>query len=497
MRSIIKATAVLGSASVVNILTGLVSAKISAVLLGPGGVGYMGLLQSLLGLAGMVAGMGVSTGFVRDGARALAEADMRRLSALRAGAWLSCGVLGVAAAVVMVLARVPLSRLTLGGSAHGGAVIIIAVGLLLTLAAGIQTGILNAHRQISALVRCSMLGSVLGTASNLLIIWTWRGAGVPWAVLAGCFIPWAASAFYLRRLGTRSDPRPSSREVRSAAGGLLRFGAPFTASLLVGAGVVTALPVFVLHAIDADAAGYYRAAATVAVSYLGFVTASMSQDYYPRVSAVADQKAELCRLVNEQHRLVLLLGGPVILGMLALVPYLIPLVYSPRFIPAVGLLEWQLLGDMFRLAAWTMAFVILARSGSFLFFGLELAGGASLLGLSWVGMRWFGLEGLGMGFVACAVVYYLLCWIILRRTIGLRWTARNVALFLTLVLFGSAVRALPYLGFERARTPVALLLAAVASAYSVHQLWGEMGGFHGLLTALRRRLRRTAPRASD
>ena len=86
MKSILKATVVLSSASIVSILTGLVSAKVSAVLLGPGGLGYMGLLQSLLGLSGMLAGMGVGTGLVRAGARALAGKDERQEAALRGGA---------------------------------------------------------------------------------------------------------------------------------------------------------------------------------------------------------------------------------------------------------------------------------------------------------------------------------------------------------------------------------------------------------------------------
>src|SRR5256885_4249888 len=94
MKSILKATAVLSSASVVSILMGLVSAKVSAVLLGPGGLGYMGLLQSLLGLSGLIAGMGVGTGLVRAGARALAEHDARQEAALRAGAWRLCWGLG-------------------------------------------------------------------------------------------------------------------------------------------------------------------------------------------------------------------------------------------------------------------------------------------------------------------------------------------------------------------------------------------------------------------
>lgn len=480
MKSILKATAILGSASVVSVLTGLLSAKVTAVLIGPTGLGYLGLLQSLLGLVVLIAGMGIGTGLVRIGARSLAEGQPDKMAALRRAAWLLSASFGGATALLMIAARVPLSRWMLGTPNHGAAVAITALGLLLMLAAGVQTGLLNAHHRVGVLARCSMLSSVMGTLLNLFIIWRWRAAGIPWAVLASSFFTWGVSAFYLHRCLPRAGARPSSGDVFTAAKGLVRFGLPFTASMLVGTGVVTALPILVLHVLDTTAVGLYRAAAAVSVNYLAVVTALMAQDYYPRASAAGNDRGALCHLINEQHRFVLLLGGPIVLGMLALVPYLVPLMYSSRFVGSVDLLEWQLIGDIFKLAAWTLSFVILARSGSLTFFFIEFVAGTSLLAFSWIGASWLGLEGLGIGFLACAVVYYVLCWLILRSSIGLRWTKHNLALLLSLVGLAVVIRALPYLGVANVRTPIALGLAALTGLYSLQAIWKEVGGLRGI-----------------
>src|SRR2546421_7189606 len=116
MKSILKATAILSSGSLVSILVGLVSAKFSALLLGPSGVGYMGLLQSTLSLVVLVAGMGgISAGLVRAGARARAEENIRQEAALRSGAWMLCWCLGGLAVVLIFVLRGPLSRVMLGG----------------------------------------------------------------------------------------------------------------------------------------------------------------------------------------------------------------------------------------------------------------------------------------------------------------------------------------------------------------------------------------------
>ncbi len=496
MKSILKATAVLSSVSVVNILLGLVSAKVNAVLLGPHGVGYMGLLQSLVSLSVIIAGMGVGTSLVRAGAKVLAEGDERQLAALRRGAWLLSGALGGLALFLLVVLRRPLSQLMLGGTEHTGAVMLMGVALLLTLATSVQMSLLNAHHRIADLARVGVLGSILSVPLMLLIVWRWREQGITLAVLAGCVVNWAVSLYFVR--GRVPAPRLTLRrhEVFAAARSLLGFGVPFMASTLVGTGVVMFMPVLVLHVLSRADVGFYRAASAISISYLGVLLTAMGQDYYPRASAVVEQPAALGQLVNDQLRLVLLLAGPVILGMLALVPYLVPLVYSAQFIPASSLLEWQLIGDLFKFSSWTMAMVVLTRMGSKSYFWIELMGGSLGLVTGWYGMRRFGLEGLGLSFALSAVVYFSVCLLMLRRNIGLRWTTENKLLFLLLVLMTLIVRALPYAGLERLRTPVALALAVLFGVGSLYKIWGEVGGLQGLV-AWRSRSKRNAYRTAE
>src|SRR5207253_9877431 len=93
MKSILRATAILSGGSIVSILFGLASAKVLTVLLGPGGYGYWGLLQSLVGLSALIA-VGIGAGLVREGADALAHEAHMRVASLRAGAWVRLGMVG-------------------------------------------------------------------------------------------------------------------------------------------------------------------------------------------------------------------------------------------------------------------------------------------------------------------------------------------------------------------------------------------------------------------
>jgi PST family polysaccharide transporter len=238
--------------------------------------------------------------------------------------------------------------------------------------------------------------------------------------------------------------------------------------MLIGSGVQLALPIIVVHLLDLESVGFYKAAAAISVGYLGFLVTAMGQDYYPRVSSVKDQPRALVELINEQHRLVMILAVPMILGTLAMVPYLVPLVYSSKFTPAVEILEWQLLGDIFKFSSWTMSFAILARCSSSTFFFTECVGGALSLGTTWLAVRWFGLPGLGISFLGSYVVYYFVVWVILRREVPLVWTASNKKMMLGAVAAALIVRILPSTRFAGFRTPVALALALAAAIPSLY-----------------------------
>jgi enterobacterial common antigen flippase len=479
MRSIVRATAVLGTSSLVGLVLGLVSSKVLAELVGPIGIGHMGLLQGLLGLATIVASMGIGPALVRSGALALARGDRPRFAALGRASWWMAGILSVCALACFALLREPIATVMLGGSDHGRSAALVGIALVFALLATVQTSILNARQRVGALARASMTSSVVGTIVTLALVTAFREHGIVWAVVATSAGGWIVATYYLRRDPDTGGSRPSAAEISVAARELLRFGGPYTASMLVGTGVQFALPAIVLHTLGTEDVGYYRAATSISVGYLGVLTTAMAQDYYPRVSAAGDSTEALVRIVNEQHKLVMLIAIPAILGVLALAPYIVRFTYSTQFAPTVDILEWQLIGDIFRFSSWTMAFVVLARSGSSAFFGIELFGGFCSLTANWLGMRWLGLTGLGVGFLVTYVLYYLIVFLILQRSIRLRWTSLNLLLMIGAMLSVGLVQTLPHVGLSGSRTQAALALALTWASGGAYALWREMAPRRG------------------
>ena len=473
MKSIFKATAILSGSSILSVFVSLVSAKVMALYLEPAGYGYYGLLQSFVGLTALIAGAGMGTGLVRLGASPAARDDQAAIASLRGAAWLVFGAVGSLAMALLVLFRTTLSQWALGSPDHAGTIVLLGIALLFTVAGRIQVGTLNAYHRVSALAKYGVADTLFGALVTIGAVIAWRAQGLVFAVIAAAIITWLASWYFLHREVGPVRVHSSRGETLQAVWKLLQFGGPYTASQFVGTGVQLALPIVVLHLLSPDSVGYYRAAIGISVGYLGFLITAMGQDYYPRLSAVADRPRDLVKLINEQHRLVMILAVPTILGTLALVPLLVPLVYSLRFRPTVEILEWQMIGDLFKFSSWTMSFAILARCGGSVYFLSEFLGGVCNLGATWLCVRWLGLPGLGIGFLVSYILYYLIVWVIIRRDIHLVWTASNLKMMGAAVAAALVVRVIPLTRFAEYRTPVALALAFAAGIPSLFVIWRE------------------------
>lgn len=476
MKSIFRATAILSSSSIISIALSLATAKVLALYLQPEGYGYYGLLQSFIAVSSLIAGLGIPTGIVRMGAGAATRGDSETLANLRSAAWLLFSVLGAIALFLIAIFRVRLSILVLGTPTRGVTILLMSVALLFTVAANIQVGTLNAYHRVSALAKYAVANTVLGAAVSIGAVLIWRVQGIAVAVIGGAVVTLLVSSYFLHREISPVSVRMLRQETLKTARYLVRFGGPYTASMFVGTGVQLTIPILVLHLLSPESVGYYRAAAGISVGYLGFLITAMGQDYYPRVSAAADKPVELVALINAQHRLVMLLAVPMILGTLALVPYLVPLIYTLKFRPTVEILEWQLIGDVFKFASWTMSFAILARSTSSVFFLIELTGGIVTLLSTWISVRLFGLTGLGISFLVTYVVYYFVVWAVIRREIPLVWSRSNQRMLIAGIAAAIVVRILPSTRFAALRTPVALALALAAGIPSLIIVWREFKG---------------------
>ena len=421
-RQILRSSSIIGGASVINVAVGLLRIKVAAVLLGPAGVGLIGLLTNLAGTASAVAGLGVGNVGTRQIAEAVGRDDAAAIAAARRALFWGSLVLALLGAVVFWSLRGVLAVRVLGDAALAGEVGWLALVVGLTVAAASQTALLNGMRQIGDLARVSVLSAMLSTLLGIGALMLWGRGGLVAFLIAAPLASFLLGHVYVARL-PKIQASPTPLPVLAAQWRVLaKLGAAFmVAGLAVTLGqlLVRAL---VQRQLGADALGYFQAAATISMTYIGFVLTAMGTDYYPRLTAAIHDHAAVNRMVNEQTEVALLLAGPVLLAMMGLAPWVIELLYSQSFYPAAEVLRWQVLGDILKVVSWPLGFIILAAGNGRTFMLTETLAISVFVGLTWFGLPLIGVTASGLAFFGMYVAYLPLVFWLARRRTEFKWT---------------------------------------------------------------------------
>ena len=438
---ILKSSALIGGASVANIAFGIIRTKAMALLLGPGGVGLIGLYNSIADLAQSVAGMGINSSGVRQIAEAAGSGETERVARTATVLRRISLVLGILGALLLIVFSTPVSNLTFGSPQFAASISLLAVAVLLRLISAGQTALIQGLRRVSDLAKLNVLGALFGTVLSIALVFWLGEKGIVPSLIAVAGMATLTSWWYSRKVQVQS-PTMTLSQVGQEATGLLKLGVAFMTSGLLTMGAAYVIRSMILRELGLDAAGFYQSAWALGGLYVGFILQAMGADFYPRLTAVCKDDPECNRLVNEQAQIGLLLAGPGMIATLALAPIVIALFYSSKFMGAVEILRWICLGMTLRVIAWPMGFIILAKGAQTIFFWTEVVAAVVHVGLGLLMVDYVGLTGAGIAFFGLYVFHGFLVYFIVRRLTGFRWSAANqqiglITLGLAGLVFGS------------------------------------------------------------
>lgn len=408
-----KATSLFGGVQVFQIMISVVRSKFVAILLGPSGMGIVGLLTSTTALIGGLTNVGLGTSAVKNISEANATGDENRIvvviTVLRRLVWIT----GIFGAVVTAVFSQWLSELTFGNKDYTVAFIWLSITMLFNQLKSGQLVLLQGLRKLSHLAKANVYGSFTGLLVTVPLYYKFGEKGIVPVIIITSLITLFFSWFFSKRIKTKTIK--VSRELTLTEGkNMLVMGFVISLSGIISMAIAYLLRIFINRTGNIADVGLFNAAFTVITTYAGMVFTAMATDYYPRLSAVAHDN-NLCKSnINQQAEIALLILGPILMVLLIFVDWAIILLYSREFLAITGMVYWAALGLFFKAASWAISFVFLAKGASKLFFFNELIGSIYSLGIHLFGYYWGGLTGLGVSFLVAYFIYLIQVYIITK-----------------------------------------------------------------------------------
>jgi O-antigen/teichoic acid export membrane protein len=430
---ILRATFLMGAASAVHIIMGAARIKMVAVILGPAGVGLIGMLQNMLAATTLFGICGIDTIGTREVA---STTDDKRRGTLAWSLLMSLMLSGIVTGAFFYIFRNQILVALNLQSVTDRQMLFVAFAIVLSVSAAAQLSLLNGLREVKLIALLKILSAISATVLCAFAFLGDAELAIQYFIISVPIFSFIFGHIFLMRIRNALGGQSSLLKLFPVIRSLAAQGAPImlaSLSILLSQLIVRSI---INKKLGILALGQFEAAWTISMTYLGFVLGAMATDYFPRLCA-QKTNAEAVQLVNEQTEVALMLLGPVLILMMALSPLVITILYTSEFMAAVDVLRWQIFGDFLKILSWPIAFVLLAQGMGKSYFAAELTGAIVFVAVVYFGISNFGTSISGIGFLCIYVAYLPIVAFFAYKKIGFTWfknVQRQVA-FLFMALF--------------------------------------------------------------
>lgn len=420
-KSIFKATSLFGGVQFYQILIQIVKSKFVAVLLGPVGVGIMGMYQSGLYLVQQLSSMGLAQSAVRDVSEAAGSSDTLRIARTIMVVRKLVFFTGLFGLIIVACCSPLLSKASFGNYDYTIPFILLSLTLLIDQLSAGQKVLLQGMRRLKDLAKCTAFGVTFGLVTSVPLYY-WLGIdGIVPTLILNSVCSLILSWLYSRKIKFEKV-QVTPRQTIAQGKQMLVMGVSMSLGGIFASIVSYAIRGFIQGNGGLEQVGLYQAGFVIMTTYVGMVMNAIATDYYPRLASINKDNAKCCIAVNQQGEIASMILAPMLTVCLIFMPFVLKILYSDSFLLANEYISWACLGMMLRLGAWVISFLFVAKAESKIFIKLELSANLYYLAFSLLGYKYLGLNGLGIAFALEYFVYFMQCYLIARSRYGFRFS---------------------------------------------------------------------------
>lgn len=398
--------------TLVKMLTGFVSVKVVASIIGPAGVALVGQLNNFASIAMSLSSGGISNGITKYISEF--KNDEGKVRTYLSTALSITVICSLCVGVAMILLNRLLSKLILQTNDYWYVFLIFGVTILLYALNQMLLSVVNGFKDFKKYVKINIANSIVGLCFTLAFVLT---LGLPGALVSAVtyqsvmmFITlwmirkssWATWSNFKERLNKLASKQYFKYTLMT-----LTTAAMVPISQLV-------LRSYVISEISPVEAGWWEAMNRLSNMYLMIITSSFTVYYMPRLSELSD-KIELRREIFKAYKVILPI---LILGITVVYLFrhlIIRILFTPEFLPMENLFIWQLIGDLFKICSWLLSFIMVAKAMTKEYITTEVIFAISYIVLSFIFMHLKGVVGITQAYLLNYIIY-LLCMVGLFKT---------------------------------------------------------------------------------
>src|SRR5664279_312885 len=399
-------------AMVIRMLTGFVSVKVVAAIIGPPGIALLGQLNNFTQILLSISNGGINAGITKYTSE-YSDSEKDYTLYLGTGFWITL-VLSVVTGLCLFIGAGYFSESILHDIRYrsvfyifGGTIILYALNALLT-------SVINGFKEYKKFVIVSIVGSLVGMLFAIVLSIRY---GIYGALIAT--VTYQSIVFFIT-LGIiaksywfkwKSFIFQFNKKVAVQLG-------HFSLMAIVSAVTVPAGQIIVRNFITKNKsiaeAGIWEGINRISGMYLMVITTSLGVYFLPKLSELKTTKA-LRKEIFDVYKLVI----PVLL-LTTLVIYIfrvfiIHLLFTSAFAEMQNLFAFQLIGDILKVMGWVLGYLLLSKAMTKIYIVTEIVNFLLLVITSYFMVNLYGTVGATIAFALVYLVYLVILCIVFRK----------------------------------------------------------------------------------
>lgn len=401
-------------ATLVKMLTGLVSVKVVASIIGPAGVALVGQLNNFASIVMQFASGGINSGITKYVAEY--KEDDSKITQYLSTALRITGICSLICSVLLIMLHRYISELIMLSPDYGYVFVIFGLTVFMYALNNLLTSVINGYKEFKKFVNINIANSIFGVAFTVVLVLCWQLEGALIAAVTYQSLMLIVTVYMVRKLPWFKWEFFRERISKVITGRYFRYSLMTITTAMTVPVIQMLLRGYVMAEISPIEAGWWEGMNRISNMYLMVITSSFGVYYLPRLSELKDP-AEIRHEIFKAYKVIvpMLLAGFVVIYFLRF--FIIRLLFTLEFLPMQQLFAWQMAGDFFKICSWLLAYMMVAKAMTRLFITTEIIFGLTYLGLGYLFVHLNGIVGLTQGYLINYIIYTIVMIIAFRNMI--------------------------------------------------------------------------------
>jgi len=484
---ILKYTGIFGGVQGMNILVGIIRNKLVAMILAPAGMGLVSLFNSTINLLSNATNLGISMSAVKNISEVFDSGNTEKLQHIIKMIRSWSMITALVGMMLCVVLSPLLSEWTFGWGNHTWHFVLLSPVVALMAITGGEMAILKGTRRLRKIATISVYNVIAALFTSVPLYYFFGETAIVPSLIVMALTQMLLTISYSFKL----YPLKVSTE-RSLLGegmGMVRLGIAFVLAGVLGSGAEFLIRSYLSYHSSLETVGLYSAGYMMTMTYAGMVFSAMETDFFPRLSASNNLATTTNTIVNRQIEVSLLLVSPMLVFFMIGLPILLPLLYSGKFTPVIGMMQITVLAMYFRAIKLPIAYLPLAKgdSGSYLF--LEAIYDVLIVLAVVLAFNRWGLTGCGVAITVVGFIDFVVILIYTRYKYGYHLSANVIRYAAMQLPFGAMAFLVTFIENQLTYWSVGILVGCASLAVSIYILRQKTSLWESLRERWSRRVR--------